>query len=68
MEKAMNHKIKLDEYEEKVENEIFNFISLSKEEKDKIEKIIDQENEKKSIKLRLRKYDLEKLKERARNV
>ena len=66
MEKAMNHKIKLDEYEEKVENEIFNFISLSKEEKDKIEKIIDQENEKKSIKLRLRKYDLEKLKERAR--
>ena len=64
----MNHKIKLDEYEEKVENEIFNFISLSKEEKDKIEKIIDQENEKKSIKLRLRKYDLEKLKERARNV
>jgi len=61
----MNHKIKLDEYEERIENEVFNFISLSKEGKNKIEKIIDKENEKKSISLRLRKYDLEKLKERA---
>ena len=33
--------------------------------KNKIEKIIDKENEKKSISLRVRKYDLEKLKERA---
>ncbi len=61
----MNDKIKLDEYEEKIENEILNFTSLSKEEKSKIENIIDKENEKKSISLRLRKYDLEKLKERA---
>ncbi len=61
----MNHKIKLDEYEERIENEILNFISLSEEEKSKIENIIDKENEKKSISLRLRKYDLEKLKERA---
>ena len=65
MERAMNDKIKLDEYEEKIENEILNFTSLSKEEKSKIENIIDKENEKKSISLRLRKYDLEKLKERA---
>jgi len=61
----MNHKIKLDEYEERIENEILNFISLSEEEKSKIENIIDKENEKKSISLRLRRYDLEKLKERA---
>ena len=62
----MNHEIKLDKYEEKIENEIFNFVSLSAGEKSKIEQIIDKENEKKSISLRLRKYDLEKLKERAR--
>ena len=62
----MNHEIKLDEYEKKIENEILNFVSLSSEEKSKIENIIDKENEKKSISLRLRKYDLEKLKERAR--
>jgi len=61
----MNYKIRLDEYEESIENEIINFTALSKEEKNKIEKIIDKENEKKSISLRLRKYDLEKLKERA---
>jgi len=61
----MNHKIRLDEYEESIEDEILNFTSLSKKEKNKIEKIIDKENEKKSISLRLRKYDLEKLKERA---
>ena len=65
MERAMNQKIKLDEYEERIENEILNFISLSEEEKSNIENIIDKENEKKSISLRLRKYDLEKLKERA---
>ncbi len=65
MEKAMNHKIRLDEYEESIEDEILNFTSLSKKEKNKVEKIIDKENEKKSISLRLRKYDLEKLKERA---
>ncbi len=62
----MNHEIKLDKYEEKIENEILNFVSLSAGEKSKIEQIIDKENEKKSISLRLRKYDLEKLKERAR--
>ena len=66
MERAMNHEIKLDEYEEKIENEILNFVSLSAGEKSKIENIIDKENEKKSISLRLRKYDLEKLKECAK--
>ena len=58
-------KIRLDEYEESIEKEILDFTSLSKGEKNKIEKIIDKENEKKSISLRVRKYDLEKLKERA---
>ena len=62
----MNHKVKLDEYEKELENEILNFTSLSKEEKNKIENIIDKENDKKSISLHLRTYDLEKLKERAR--
>ncbi len=61
----MHPKVKLNEYEESIENEILNFVSLSEEEKSKIESIIDKENEKKSISLRLRKYDLEKLKERA---
>ncbi len=61
----MNNEIKLDENEKKIENEIHDFVSLSTEEKFKIEKIIDKENEKKSISLRIRKYDLEKLKERA---
>ena len=46
MERAMNHKIKLDDYEERIENEILNFTSLSEEEKSKIENIIDRENEK----------------------
>jgi len=55
----MNYRIKLDKYEERIENEILNFTSLSKEEKSKIENIIDKEDEKKSISLRLRKYDLE---------
>ncbi len=61
----MCHKIKLSEYEEEIENQILDFVSLSAGEKSKIENIIDEENEKKSISLRLRKYDLEKLKERA---
>ncbi len=62
----MHDKMKLDEYENKIENEIQHFIPISKKEKDKIKSIIDKENEKKSISLRLRKYDIEKLKERAR--
>jgi len=61
----MNDKIRLDKYELSIENEILDFEPLSQEEKNKIEKIIDKENEKKSISLRLKKYDLEKLKERA---
>ncbi len=65
MERAMNHEIKLDEYEKNIENGIVDFVSLSADEKSGIENIIDKENEKKSISLRLRRYDLEKLKERA---
>jgi len=65
MERDINHQIRLNKYEESIENKIHNFTTLTKEEKNKIEKIIDKENEKKSISLRLRKYDLEKLKERA---
>ena len=36
MEKAMHPKVKLNEYEESIENEILNFVSLSEEEKSKI--------------------------------
>ena len=61
----MKNEIKLDECEKEIENEILDFVSLSAGEKSKIENIIDKENEKKSISLRLRKYDLEKLRERA---
>ena len=65
MEQTMTHEIFLDEDEQKIENEIQAFSPLSGQEKSRIEGLIDRENEKKSISLRLKKYDLEKLKERA---
>ncbi len=65
MEQTMTHEIFLDEDEQKIENEIHAFSPLSGQEKNRIEGLIDRENEKKSISLRLKKYDLEKLKERA---
>jgi len=61
----MQKTIILDEYEQSIEKDIDSYQSVSAIEKNKIENIINRENEKKSISLRLRKYDLDKLKERA---
>ncbi|NOY52651.1 MAG: antitoxin [Deltaproteobacteria bacterium] len=58
-------KVRLDEYERKVEDEILHYRPVSQAKRAEIERSLDQANEKKSISLRLRKYDLEKLKERA---
>ena len=65
MEQDMLEKMILDKYEQKIENEIGNYQSLSASEKAELNNIIDKENTKQSISLRIRKYDLEKLKERA---
>ncbi len=61
----MNKKIILDEYEQKIEGELSHYRTVSQTKRSRIEGAIDKTNEKKSISLRLRKYDLEKLKERA---
>ena len=44
----MTDKIRLDEYELSIENEILGLESIAQEEKIKIEKIIDKENAKRA--------------------
>ena len=58
-------KTKLDKYEEGVERNISQYSAIDEGKKKNIEKIISKANEKKSISLRLKNYDLDQLKQRA---
>ena len=53
---------KLDEFESEIEEDISNYRSVGGEKKARIEGIIDKTNEKKSISLRLKSNDLDRLK------
>jgi len=57
--------MKLDEFEQKVEDEISEYRSVSKKNKDKVDSIINKANQKKSINLRINNNDLVLLKKRA---
>ena len=59
-------KSKLDSYEAEIEKDILKYKSLKGKKKAVIEDIIEKSNEKKSINLRIRKFDLEQLKRRAK--
>jgi len=58
-------KQKLDDYEKELEANIDQYSSVNEEKKEFIEGIIDGENVKKSISLRLKSNDLELFKQRA---
>ena len=58
-------KVKLNNYENEIENNAENFVKISKTKKEKIEKIIDKANQKISVTLRLNNQDLESIKNRA---
>jgi len=57
--------MKLDKFEQKVEDEISEYRSVSKKNKDKVDSIINKANQKKSINLRINNNDLVLLKKRA---
>jgi predicted DNA binding CopG/RHH family protein len=57
--------LKLDKYEEELEDNISLFAPVSSQKQEFIENIIDKANAKKSISLRLKVNDLELLKQRA---
>ena len=61
----MIDKIKLDNYEKKIEQNISNYKKASPQKISKIEGIIRTANEKKNISLRVNKYDLDQLKIKA---
>ncbi len=55
-------KIKLDKFEQDIEDNAENFVDISKKEKNKIDKIIQKAKVKRSINLRLNSRDINKLK------
>ena len=57
--------MKLDKFEQKIEDEIAEYRSISKENKDKIDSLISNANQKKSINLRINNNDLALLKQKA---
>ena len=61
----MIDKIKLDNYEKKIEENISNYRKASPQKISKIEKIIRVANEKRNISLRVNGYDLNQLKIKA---
>lgn len=58
-------KYNLTQEEKKIEEEIDNLRTVSKEKKERIEKIIERAKKDKAISLRISSYDLEKIKEKA---
>ncbi len=56
----------LTEEERRIEGDIENLKLISKEKKGRIEKIIDRAKKDRAISLRMSSYDLEKIKERAK--
>ena len=61
----MIDKIKLDNYEKRIEENISNYRKASPQKISKIEKIIRIANEKRNISLRVNRYDLDQLKIKA---
>ncbi|MCK5594966.1 hypothetical protein KAI19_02170, partial [bacterium] len=61
----MIDKIKLDNYEKKIEKNISNYRKALPQKISKIEKIIKIANEKRNISLRVNRYDLDQLKIKA---
>ena len=56
---------RIDTYEKKTEQDMERFEPVNTQKKARIEDLIDAANEKKSISLRIRNHDLERLKRRA---
>ena len=61
----MTDKIKLDNYEKKIERNISSYKKASSQKVAKIEGIIQKANEKRNISLRVNRHDLDQLKIRA---
>ena len=57
--------MKLDKFEQEIENEILEYQPVSDEQRERIETIIKKTKEKKSINLRVNSHDLELLKRKA---
>lgn len=57
--------MKLDEYEQEIENNILKYKSASDKKKERINNIVKKAREKKSVNLRLNSQDLDLLKRRA---
>jgi predicted DNA binding CopG/RHH family protein len=53
--------IKLDKYEQSIENNIQNFVPVSKKERAKIEAIIDGTRKTKNINIRISNYDIDRI-------
>ena len=58
-------KLKLNNYENEIENNAEKYVKISKSKKKRIEMTIDKSNEKTSVTLRLNNQDLESIKNRA---
>jgi predicted DNA binding CopG/RHH family protein len=56
-------KIKLDKYEQSIEDNIQNFVPVSKKERAKIEAIISSANKNKNINIRISAYDIDRIRE-----
>jgi len=61
----MKNRFKLDPDEQEIEDNLDTFVPLSKDERSRIESIIDKARKNISISLRINSYDLEKIKEKA---
>ena len=61
----MIKKIKLDKYEQEIEDNIDKLVPVSKKEKTRIDAIIEKARKNISISLRINNYDLEKIKKKA---
>ncbi len=61
----MKTKIKLDADEQRIEDHFDQFISVSKDERARIESIIEKTRKNMSISLRITHYDLDKIKRKA---
>jgi len=62
----MNKKIKLDDFEQDIENNSENYVPVSNFKKKKIESIIREAKKSKNINIRINNYDLELVKKRAK--
>jgi len=61
----MEKKMKLNEFEQSIENEAERFIPLSNTEKAEVESIINTANKTKNINIRISAYDIDKVKQKS---